>query len=111
MRYLLPLMIGGLVVSPASLLAQQALAVERPRITGPLTLAQAVQTGLRDNLMVRAAQSDVRGAAADTRAARSMTRPQVSANSYLTYGDASNIVGSSPGVTPTNLVAVPRASF
>ncbi len=91
--------------------AQQPLPIERPSIGGPLSLEEAVQTGLRESLLLRAAEADVRVAAAETRAARSMTRSQVSATTYLTHGDSANVVGSSPGVTPANLFVVPSRPF
>src|SRR5690348_14446867 len=74
----------------------QTLSGEMPKVEGPLTLALAVQVGLRENLMIRAAQSDAQAAAAETRVARSLTRVQVSANTYLTYGDSANIVTTTP---------------
>src|SRR5690349_10175654 len=79
---------------------------ERPKVEGPLTLARAVQVGLRENLMIRAAQSEAQAAAAETRATRSLTRGQVSANTYLTYGDSPNILTTAPGVMPQNYLSV-----
>ncbi|HZP83285.1 MAG TPA: TolC family protein [Chthonomonadaceae bacterium] len=89
----------------------QTLSDELPKVEGPLTLAQAVQIGLRENLMIRAAQSEAQAAAAETRAARSLTRVQVSANTYLTYGDSPNIVTTSPGVMPPNALTVMPQGF
>lgn len=104
---------GGLVLvllSPFSVHAQ-TLGGDRPQIRGPLTLEQAVQVGLRANLMIQAAQADVRAAAAETRIARSMTRPQISANSFLTAGDAANIFTTSANVTPVNNALIPPKGF
>lgn len=84
---------------------------ERTAIKGALTLSQAVQTGLRENLMLKAARADVKAAQADTRAARSQTGVQISANTYATVGDMSAIVSTSPGVMPTNNNLVPRNGF
>lgn len=84
---------------------------ELPKVEGPLTLAQAVQVGLRENLMIRAAQAEAQAAAAETRAARSLMRVQISANTYLTYGDSPNILTSSPGVMPPNAMIVPPKGF
>ena len=103
--------VGISALLPDLVLAQKTIPIERLQITGPLTLEKAVRTGLRENLLIRAAQSDVRAASADTRAARSMTRLQISANTFLTHGDTSNILSSSPGVQPTNLYAVPSRLF
>ncbi|MCW3096434.1 MAG: outer rane efflux protein [Chthonomonadaceae bacterium] len=89
----------------------QMLGADRPQIKGPLTLAQAVQTGLRENLMVRASQADVKAAAAATGIARSQRLPQLSATTYLTYGDFSNIFNTAPNVTPVNNLAVPSQGY
>ena len=89
----------------------QSLGGDRLQIHGPLPLAQAVQIGLRENLMIQAAQADVRAAAAEIRATRSMTRPQISANSFLTVGDAANIFSTAPNVTPVNNNLIPPKGF
>jgi len=89
----------------------QTLGADRPQMTGSLTLAQAVQIGLRENLMIRAAQADVKAAAATTRIARSQRQSQLSANTYLTYGDAGNIFGAAPNVTPGNNQLVPSQGY
>jgi len=89
----------------------QTLGADRPQIKGPLTVVQAVQTGLHENLMVHAAQADVKAAAAATRIARSQQLPQLSANTYLTYGDFSNIFNTAPNVTPVNNIAVPEQGY
>src|SRR5437870_2085603 len=51
----------------------QELAAGRPRINGPLPIAQAVQIGLRENQRVQAMQAEVRAASAETKMTRSMT--------------------------------------
>jgi outer membrane protein len=89
----------------------QALGAERPQISGALTLAQAVQTGLRANLMVRAARIDVQAAAAATRIVRSQRLPQLSATTYLTYGDFSNIFSTASNVTPVNSLVAPSQGY
>ena len=89
----------------------QTLGAGRPTLVGPLSVARAVQTGLRENLMLRAAHADVAAAAAETRVAKSQTQPQVSANTYLSYGDFSNILSTAPSVAPTNYLSVPAQGF
>lgn len=101
-------LLGSLRSAPAE---AQTLGADRLRIRGPLTLAQAVQTGLRENLMARAAQADVKAATAATRIARSQRLPQLSANTYLTYGDFSNIFSTAPTVTPGNSLLVPSQGY
>ncbi len=88
-----------------------ALGADRPQQNGPLTLAQAIQIGLRENLMIRAADADVRAAGEDTRIARSQTRPQVSANTTLSFGDYNNILYTAGNVTPANYLSVPSQGF
>lgn len=83
----------------------------RVGLKGPLSLSQAVQIGLRENGSVRAAQADIRAAAAETQAVRSQTRPQVSANTYLSIGDASNILSTAGNVMPQNFLTVPSQGF
>ncbi len=99
-----------LVLSPLSA-GSQSLGGERIQIHGPLSLTQAVQIGLRENLMIQAARADVETAAAETRIARSMTRPQISANSFLSAGDAANIFTTAPDVTPVNKNRVPPGGY
>ena len=102
----------GLLCSIASMSAgAQTLGADRPQIHGALSVAQAVQTGLRENLMVRAAQADVKAAAAATRSVRSQRLPQLSATTYLTYGDFSNIFSTAPNVTPVNSIGVPSQGY
>lgn len=84
---------------------------DRPQISGPLTVRQAVDTALRSNLEIQSMQAEVAAAGQETSAVRAMTRPQLSANTYASAGNMSNILGSSPGVGPTNALVVPGKSF
>ena len=88
-----------------------ALGAGRQEQNGPLTLSQAIAFGLRENLLLRAARADVRAAAEDTRIARSQTCPQISANTYLAFGDANNILYTAGTVTPPNYLNVPSQGF
>lgn len=100
-----------MVVVPAVNLRAQTLGGDRPQISGPLTAAQAVQIGLRENLTVRASMADVEAAAAATRIARSQRLLQLSTSTYLTYGDYSNIFNSALNVTPVNNLLVPSQGY
>ena len=81
----------------------------RPRLKGPLSLSDAVRTGLRDNLMVLAAQADRNAAAAETGMARSQLLPQLSATTFLSLADETNILTTFPtNVMPTNYMVVPK---
>ena len=89
----------------------QTLGADRSLVRGSLSVGQAVQIGLRENLMIRVAKADVGAAEAETRVMRSMTRPQLSANTYLTVGSSPNLLSTSPNVMPVNTLAVPSNGF
>lgn len=83
----------------------------RVAVPSSLSLDQAIQIALRESRMVRAAQADVRAASAETRAVLSQTGPQVSANTYVSYGDSNNILFSTPNTMPINYLSVPAQGF
>lgn len=91
--------------------AAQPLAADRPRIQGALTLKDAIEIGLRENLGLRTQQAEARAAAAEARFARSQTLPQISANSFLSTGDMSALLSSAPGVMPISSNLVPPKGF
>jgi outer membrane protein TolC len=91
--------------------AAQTLGADRPQIQGPLTLAQAIRVGLSSNLMVAAAHADIRAAEAEKSAAISQTRPQVSANTYVSQGNTGNILATVGNVMPPNTLNVPQKGF
>src|SRR5437899_1152090 len=62
------------------------------RLQGPLTVADAVNIALKENPMIAASRAEAKAALAEVRSAWAMTMPQISANSYLTAGNSSNIV-------------------
>jgi len=84
---------------------------DRPRLSGPLSLKDAVETALRGNFDVQAARFEADAAHEETRALRAMTRPQISANTYLSSGDMRNILGTPPGSSPVNALTVPTKRF
>src|SRR5579871_1397004 len=96
-----------LTIMAPTAFSQQPPGAARPRIHGPLTVEQAVTAGLQYNLELKAAQAGVRAARAEKEAARSATRPQVSANTYLTTGDMPNVMPVSPGAMPPNYNLTP----
>jgi outer membrane protein TolC len=107
MRYL---NIGLLLAAVSPTLAQIA-GSDRPKLNGPLSLQQAVETAQRNNPGIAAMQAEARAAQQETKATAAMTRPQVSSNTYLSAGTMSNILGSAPGVTPPNALLAPRQPF
>jgi outer membrane protein TolC len=84
---------------------------DRPKVNGPLSVQQAVETAQRNNLGIQAMQAEERATQQETKATAAMTKPQLSANTYLSAGTMSNILGSAPGVTPTNALVAPSKRF
>ena len=84
----------------------------RPLVSGPLSLAQAVESALANSPRLRGAQADLDIAIAQVGAARAARQPSVSATTFLTGGGENGPIYNSPdGVTPQNLFAVPRGAF
>jgi outer membrane protein len=111
-RHVLFTVITALLCSPLPKPGEaQTLDADRTQISRSLTLSQAVQVGLRENLTVRAARSDVKAAGAAARIAQSQRLPQLSTTTYLTYGDFSNIFNTAPNVSPVNNILVPSQGY
>jgi outer membrane protein len=90
---------------------QSSLDREPPRISGPLSLQSAVDAALERNPGIQAMRSEAEAAGHETSAIRAMTRPQISANTYLSSGSMPNILGTAMGVSPVNALTVPEKSF
>ncbi len=105
------LLIISLLLFAIGVQAQERLPTERPKLSGTLTLAQAIRIGLRENLSLRAAQEEIRAASSETRAARSRSGFQVSANTYLTAGDMNSILSGAPDVMPTGSQMIPPKGY
>jgi outer membrane protein TolC len=84
---------------------------QRPVVTGPLSLDQAVATALRDSPVVRGAAEEVEADLGRLDAARAQTRPQLSLTSFGTGGSEPNVYTTTDPVRPTNLFVVPRGTF
>ena len=100
--------------APASAWAQESsptLDGDLPRISGLLSVQTAVEAALRGNLEVQAMQFEAEAAREETRVARAMRRPQVSANTYISTGDMPNILGTAPGFMPASALMVPTKRF
>jgi outer membrane protein TolC len=80
-------------------------------ITASLTLNDAIKTALANSPAVSGPAADVDAANAATRSADAMKRPSISGTLYGTTGDSTNIVTSSPGVSPQNIMSVPQKPF
>jgi outer membrane protein TolC len=90
---------------PAS--AQEQPASAPPTITGPLTLADAVQTALKHNPMAQAARSQATAARARLGMAKGMTRPQVLASAFGGNSTMGDLVTTPPTVLMPNVFSVP----
>jgi len=109
MHTMISIVVIVLGMSPFTLAWAQP--TEFPRVDGSLSVQEAITVALRHSPAIHAAKFGLSGAQAATRIARSMTRPQVSVNSYLTLGSMANILGTSPDVTPVNSLAVSPKPF
>jgi len=83
----------------------------RPVLDQSLTMEDAVQTALKYSPVVRGAQADILVAQAQIDAIRASRKPTVSATTFLTIGNESNIFSTPAPVMPQNLFAVPSGGF
>ncbi|MCX6358689.1 MAG: TolC family protein [Armatimonadetes bacterium] len=101
----------ALALGGAGLAQGRPPAGDAPRLSGPLSLRKALETGLRDAPTVRAMAYEAESARAESRAARAMAGPQLAAHTTLSTGDMTGILGSAPGVDPAGSIMAPaRAS-
>lgn len=93
-----------------------AMALSRPSVAqqappSQLTVEQAVEFALRHSPILKASRAEVSAARAETGAARSRQRPQVTASGFLSQGSMPSILQSSMGVEPPASVLAPTGSF
>lgn len=102
--WLIPLLLGSGVGR-----AQESLPAGRSDVSGSLTMRQAVEIGLKESLLLRAAREEAGAASVETRAARSQTRPQIYASAYLSVGDMESILtGTADGMTIGSQMVPPQ---
>jgi outer membrane protein TolC len=107
-KYTLAL-ICALLLSP---LIAHADAIAPPIVNdSALSLSRALILAAQDNVLLKETHADADTAAAEARSAQAQTRPSVSATTYATLGDSSNILTTAPGVSPENLFNVPSRGF
>ena len=83
-----------------------------PILSGPLTVADAVQNGMLYSPVIRGAESDVQIAVSQVEAAEAAREPSLSATTIATAGgESGSIFGTPSSVMPQNLFAVPRGGF
>jgi outer membrane protein len=76
-----------------------------------LTLKDAISLAMADNITLKLANSDAKSARASESSAKAMRSPTLSTSTFATYGDTDNIVTSSPGVLPQNIMPVDPKGF
>jgi outer membrane protein len=82
----------------------------RPRLDGPLSIAEAIRQAELNNPGLASAKFQVAAASASVRSARATLGPQLSANTIAESGSYSSILGSSPGVMPPYSLVAPNGS-
>jgi len=92
-------------------IAEQAGAPAFRVISGPLSVEEAVKVALTESPMLRQAQEEVARAKAQIGSARALTRFRLSTTLYGATGNMDNILTTSPGVEPADLLAMPRRPF
>ena len=100
-------------VAAASMLPAHAQALpELPTVTSStLTLRDAIRIAAAHNLTLKQSQADALSASASARSARAQAKPSLSTTTYGTVGDSPNILTTSPGVLPQNILGVPPHGF
>ncbi len=76
-----------------------------------LSLAEAVSFAMKSSPTLRAARAEFDAAKAETGAARSKTRPQLSLNSFATKSNMPNILQTAMGVEPQAQILAPEGKF
>ena len=76
-----------------------------------MSLRNALMVAARNNVTLKQMQADADIAAATAHSAQAQTKPSLSATTYGTVGDSSNILTTSPSVSPQNIFAVPSHGF
>jgi len=81
----------------------------RPKLSGDLSIEDAVKAALRHSPTVMAAEAEHQGALAQVRGARSMTRPQMSASALAARASADMPMPltSAPSVMPSTILSMP----
>ena len=104
---------AALLVSGAleSYAADAVASPEAPPAAITLSLTEAVAVADIHSPVALRQEADVKIAGAAARGAQSQEKPSLSATTYGSVGDSSNILTSAPGVTPQNLFAVPSRAF
>ena len=112
-RHFLALATSALAFLPGAAYAAGEQSMPAPPLirSAALSLRGAFSVASANNAALKQAQADADAASATARSTEAQTRPSLSATTYGTIGDSSNILTSSPGVSPQNIFAVPPHGF
>ena len=78
-----------------------------PTVNRRLTLAEAQELALANNISLKQSRADADAASAAARSAEAQSKPAISTTTYGLIGDSGSIVASSPGVMPQNYLGAP----
>ena len=103
----------ALVLLPGAALAAGDQSMPAPPVisSAALSLRGAFSVASANSPALKQVQADADSASATARSTGAQTKPSLSATTYGTVGDSSNILTSSPGVMPQNIFAVPPHGF
>jgi len=76
-----------------------------------VSVQQAIEIGLRNSWIIKAAMDDKKAAQAQTRAAQSRNGAQISTNGFFTAGDMASVLSSPPGSMPSSINTVPNKGY
>lgn len=110
-RHRFPLIAVLALASMAPAAAEQSQDLLAPVVSGPLTLAGALNLADAHAIAVAQMQADADVAQAASQSARAQTSVGVSANTYVAAGDSQDILASAPGVSPGNQMLTPGRGF
>ena len=107
LRFRLPLVVLILLLVAATVATAEDTSNLPPRISGNLSLADAVSTALKNSPMAQAAGYQTQAAQARIGMARAMTRPQLAGTVFGGNSTMGDIITSPPGVMPSSVFTVP----
>ena len=103
---------AGLFLTSSLVCAASVTVPDLPMVNNAsLSLKDAVNIAMVDNITLQEADTDAKSAGAASKSAKAMLSPTVSMTTYGMYGDTSNVAASSPGVLPQNIMLVDPNGF
>ena len=111
MKHSFALLSAALAFAAPIAVSAQALPALPTITNSALTLKDALRLATANNVTLKQSEADAQIAAASARSVRAQSKPSVSATTYGTAGDSSNILTTSPAVLPQNIFSVPPHGF